>query len=93
MTDVRLIIKVVYAQFSFGSLGLFKGSWLHFCKGANLTVVKYSLNPLVLLVTCCMLKWCLSLEQKAVSRYNLFFQKTFKIIDLIKLQSIIKIRG
>ena len=45
------MIEVVYAQFSFGSLGLFKGSWLHFCKGANLTPFKYPLNPLVLLVT------------------------------------------
>ena len=48
---IDLIIKVVYAQFSFGSLGLFNGSWLHFCKEANLTLFKYPLNPLVLLVT------------------------------------------
>ena len=51
MTDDRLIIEVVYAQFSFRSLGLFNGSWFHYCKGANLTLFKYPLNPLVLLVT------------------------------------------
>ena len=49
--DDRLIIEVVYAQFSFGILGLFKGSWLHFSKGAKLTLFKYPSNPLILLVT------------------------------------------
>ena len=43
--------QVVYAQFSFGSLGLFKGSLLHFCKGVKLTLFQYPLNTLVLLVT------------------------------------------
>ena len=50
MTCDQLIIEVVYAQFSFGSLVLFKGAWLHFSKGANVTLFKYPLNPLVLLV-------------------------------------------
>ena len=46
MTDDRLIIEVVYAQCSFGSLGCSRVLGSIFVKGANLTLFKYPFEPL-----------------------------------------------